>query len=58
MAIVSIMNNLACLQTFFLHDIRLTNYGIFQIFYCFMCLITMIGMQKRMLTMLEFDHVI
>ncbi|CAF0887202.1 unnamed protein product [Adineta ricciae] len=58
MVMVSIINNLACLQTFFLHDIRLTNCGIFQIFYCFMGVITMIGMEIRTLTMLEFDHLL
>ncbi|UJR22878.1 hypothetical protein I4U23_025907 [Adineta vaga] len=56
MLLISILNNLACLQTFFLHDIRSTNCGIFQILYCLTGLITLIGMQLRMLTMLEFDR--
>jgi hypothetical protein len=55
MLLMALVNNIACLQTFLLNDIRLTNCGIFQIFYCFIGLFTMIGMQLRMLTMLTFD---
>ncbi|CAF1183368.1 unnamed protein product [Adineta steineri] len=55
MLLIALVNNIACLQTFFLHDIRLTNCGIFQILYCLTGLITILGMQLRMLTMLEFD---
>ncbi|CAF3692187.1 unnamed protein product [Rotaria sp. Silwood1] len=55
MLFMAIINNIACLQTFFLHDIRLTNCGMLQIFYCISGLITIIGMQLRMLTMLKFD---
>ncbi len=46
---MALINNIVCLQMFLLHDIRLTNCGIFQILYCF------IGMELRMLTMLKFD---
>jgi hypothetical protein len=55
MLLMALINNTACLQTFLLHEIRLTNCGIFQILYCCSGLFAIIGMQLRMLTMLEFD---
>jgi hypothetical protein len=55
MLLMAIINNVACLQTFFLPDIRLTNCGVFQIFYSIIGLITIIGLELRMLTMLVFD---
>ncbi len=55
MVFMALINNIICLQTFLLPEIRLTNCGIFQISYCFIGLIALIGMQLRMLTMLEFD---
>ncbi|CAF3136083.1 unnamed protein product [Rotaria sp. Silwood2] len=55
MLFMAVINNIACLQTFLLHDIRSTNCGMLQIFYCIAGLITIIGMQLRMLTMLKFD---
>lgn len=58
MLLLTILNSIACLPTFFSHDIRLTNCGVFQIFYCLTGLLTLIGMQLRMLTMLEFDYLI
>lgn len=56
MLLMALINNIVCLQTFLLHEIRLTNCGIFQILYCFTGLLTILGMQLRMLTMLEFDR--
>ncbi len=58
MLLMALINNIACLQTFLIPDIRLTNCGIFQILYCFIGLFTLIGMQLRMFTMLEFDSLI
>lgn len=55
MVLMALINNIACLQTFFQADIRLTNCGLFQILYCFIGLFTIIGLQLRMLTLLEFD---
>ena len=55
MLLIALINNFTCLQTFLLPDIRLTNCGIFQIFYCITGLMTIVGMQLRMLTMLKFD---
>ena len=54
----SILNNVICLNTFLIDEIRLSNCGVFQILYCFMGLLTIIGMQMRMLTMLIFDRLI
>ena len=56
MLVLAILNTLVSLPTFFSHNIRLTNCGVFQIFYCLTGLLTIIGMQLRMLTMLEFDY--
>ena len=58
MLLMAIVNNVVCLQTFLSYEIRLTNCGVLQIFYCIGGLITVIGMQLRMLTMLEFDSLI
>jgi len=52
MLLMALINNIACLQTFLLQDISLTNCGIIQIWSCF---VWFIGMELRMLIMLEFD---
>jgi hypothetical protein len=52
MLLMALINNIACLQTFLWQDIRLTNCGILQIWSCFAWFI---GMELRMLIMLEFD---
>ncbi|CAF0919287.1 unnamed protein product [Rotaria sordida] len=58
MLFMAVINNIVCLQTFLLQDIRLTNCGMLQIFYCISGLIAIVGMQLRMLTMLIFDELI
>lgn len=55
---LAVINTLASLPTFLLAEIRLTNCGVFQILYCCTGLLTLIGMQFRMLTMLTFDNLL
>jgi hypothetical protein len=55
MVLMSLINNIVCLQTFCIQEIRLTNCGIFQILFCFIGLLTLLTMQLRVLTMLVFD---
>ncbi|CAM4795366.1 unnamed protein product [Rotaria magnacalcarata] len=56
MLVMALTNNIACLQTFMKHDIRSTNCGLLQITYCIAGLITIIGLEFRMLTIPEFNQ--